>query len=277
MPSMNKFNSGASILTLALVASVSTTAFAHKYLTPLPGQHGQHVGPVEAPYVAPAGAKSGTWKALKSAFPGKQFPDTALVLTDGTVMMHDGCTTDWYKLTPDSKGNYQTGTWKKLSSMQSGYQPLYFASQVLADGRVVVNGGEYNNCSAVWTTLGSLYDPVKDKWTSVTAPSGWSHIGDAQSVVLADGTYMLANCCSTQEALATISGTNVTWTTTGTNKADENDEEGWTILPDETILTVDANRDLSGSGNDCENYSQSTGRMDRMRHDGRFGGGLRFA
>jgi len=41
---------------------------------------------------------------------------------------------------------------------------------------------------------------------------------------------------------------------TGTGKADSNDEEGWTQLPDGTILTVDANRDL-GTNND---YTGST-------------------
>lgn len=257
MLSIAHYAKSASVLTIALAMSFSSSAIAHKYLTPLPGQHG-HVGPIEAPYIAPGKAKSGTWAKVKNAFPGGT-PDTALVLTDGTVLMHDGCTANWYRLTPDSKGSYHNGTWKKTAAMPSGYTPLYFASQVLADGRVIVNGGEYLNCSAVWTTKGALYDPVADSWTNVNPPSGWANIGDAQSVVRTDKTYMLANCCSTQEATAAISGTTVTWTATGTGKADSNDEEGWTLLPDETILTVDANRDLTSGHNDVEIYSASTG------------------
>jgi hypothetical protein len=172
--------------------------------------------------------------------------------------MHDGCTTDWYKLTPDNTGSYQNGTWTKTASMPAGYTPLYFASQVLPDGRVIVNGGEYLNCNATWTNKGALFDPVANSWTNVTPPSGWTQIGDAQSVVRSDGVYMLADCCNTKEATGAISGTNVTWTATGTGKADSNDEEGWTMLPDQTIITVDANRDLGGD-NDVEIYSEGTG------------------
>jgi len=146
--------------------------------------------------------------------------------------------------------------------MPSGYGPLYFAAQVLPDGRMIMNGGEYNgptgNCSGVETKLGALYDPVANSWTSVTAPSGWGTIGDANSAILPSGSYMLANCCSTQEAIASISGTTVTWSTTGSDKADSNSEEGWTYLPGGDLLTVDANTHLS-STNQVEMYDVSTG------------------
>jgi hypothetical protein len=251
---------GTSVLALATAALMSTSAYAHR---PLPWQRGSHVGPVQAPYKAPKGIGSGTWTALKAGFPGTSFPDTAQVLTDGTVLMHDGCTADWYRLTPDKKGNYVNGTWKKAASMKASasYQPLYFASQVLADGTFIVNGGEYNACNNTHTTLGSYYDPVADSWVNVPPPTGWGTIGDAQSVVLADGTYMLANCCTLDSAVASISGTSVTWTilkSTTTHKADNNNEEGWSTLPDQTILTVDANRDLSSGHNDSEIYSPNS-------------------
>ncbi len=243
---------------LALAATLLATSALARPLTPLPGPHVPY-DPHRQGYVAPAKVKSGTWGALTNAFPGGT-PDTALVMTDGTVMMHDGCTTDWYKLTPDNTGSYHNGTWKKTASMPSGYGPLYFASQVLPDGRVMVNGGEYLNCgNAVRTNKGALYDPVADSWTNVPPPSGWANIGDAQSVVRVDGSYMVANCCTAQEAIATISGTTVTWTSTGTGKADRNDEEGWTQLPDQTILTVDCSRDLNTTFNDVEIYGESSG------------------
>lgn len=245
-------------LAVAVAGLLSTSALAHRPIDPLPSRHGWTVNPAKPPYLAPSNHASGTWAPLVHSFPGTSFPDTALLLTDGTVIMHDGCTQDWYKLTPDNTGSYHKGTWTKTASMPSGYTPLYFASQVLPDGRVIVNGGEYLNCNAVWTKLGALYDPVADSWTSVPAPTGWNNIGDAQSVILTNGSYMLADCCATKEAVASISGTTVTWSATGSGKADSNDEEGWTQLPDTTILTVDANRDL-GSDNDVEIYSESSG------------------
>ncbi len=200
----------------------------------------------------------GTWNMLTNAFPGTG--DTALLLTDGTVMMHDECPTNWYKLTPDNTGSDQNGTWTSLASMPSGYSPLYFGSAVMPDGQhVMVEGGEYLNCSSVWTNKGAIYDTVANTWTSVNPPTGWTKIGDAQSVVRLDGHLMQADCCTTHSAIGTISGTNVTWNDVGgTGKADVNDEEGWTQLPDGTILTVDANRDL-GTNNDYEIYSETSG------------------
>jgi hypothetical protein len=243
-----------SILAATAAALLSSTAFAH-HMTPLPSRHGWDTS--KNGYVAPPKSKSGTWTGLNNAFPGSGFPDTTLQLTDGTMLMHDGCTTDWYKLTPDNTGSYVNGTWTKEASMPSGYSPLYFASQVLADGRVIVNGGEYINCVSSFSKAGALYDPVANSWTNVNPPTGWTKIGDAGSVVLTDGTYMLSDCCTTGEAKATITGTTVTFAATGTGKADINDEEGWTMLPNQTILVVDANKNLGGSSNTTEIYTDA--------------------
>src|SRR5258707_934553 len=85
----------------------------------------------------------------------------------------------------------------------------------------------------------------------------WTRVGNAQSVVLPNGKFMLANCCPTDEALLTLSGTTATWTATGTGKADSNDEEGWTLLPNGKVLTVDANNGASPSTSEI--YTPSTG------------------
>jgi hypothetical protein len=148
--------------------------------------------------------------------------------------------------------------------MPVGYYPLYFASEILPDGRLIMNGGEYNNKSGscgkeVWTKLGALYDPVANSWSSVSAPKGWPSIGDAQSVILPDGDYMLADCCNGQEALATISGSTVTWSATGSGKADNNDEEAWTNLPDGDLLTVDAWKGSNNQASNTEIYTTFSG------------------
>ena len=88
-----------------------------------------------------AGAQK--WQSLKH--PPDFFTDTALLLTDGTVIVHEICSPNWHRLTPDATGSYVNGTWSKIGSMPSDYAPLYFASQVLPDGRVLVEGGEYND------------------------------------------------------------------------------------------------------------------------------------
>lgn len=181
-----------------------------------------------------------------------------LLLTDGTVIAHDACTPNWWRLTPDNRGSYVNGTWTPIAPMASDYGPLYFASAVLPDGRVIVEGGEYNFCNAVWTNQGAIYDPVANSWKTVNPPSGWRTIGDAQGVVLANGTFMLANCCTTEEAL--FDAKKLTWTPTGTGKFDIHDEEGWTLLPSGKVLTVDAYvRKYQADGTNSEVYDPATG------------------
>jgi hypothetical protein len=247
------------VLTVSVAALLSSSAFA-AHLTPLPKHpNSWRATPGQQGWHAPKKAKSGTWSALNHTYPGSGGPDTAMLLTDGTVMMHDFCTTAWWKLTPDNTGSYKNGTWSQLASGPSGYSPLYFGSQVMSDGQhVTVEGGEYLNCSAVWTNKGAIYDTVANTWAAVNPPTGWTKIGDAQSVVRTDGLLMQADCCTNHSAIGTISGSTVTWNDVGgTGKGDVNDEEGWTQLPDGTILTVDANRDL-GSNNDYEIFSENT-------------------
>jgi hypothetical protein len=153
-----------------------------------------------------------------------------LLLTDGTVMVQDFGSPDWWRLTPDADGSYVNGTWSLVPSvLPAGYSPLYHSSAVLPDGRVIIEGGEYNFFQPVWTNLGAIYNPLSNMWTPVMPPLGWTTIGDAQNVVLANGHYMQANCCTKQAAL--LNANTLTWTATGTGKFDINDEEGWTLLP----------------------------------------------
>ena len=177
---------------------------------------------------------------------------TAMLLTDGSVMVHDAGAQDWWKLTPDASGSYINGTWSQLASLPAGYSPLYYASGVLKDGRVMVMGGEYNFFNPVWTTLGAIYNPVTNRWKSMGHPGGWTSIGDAQSTILANGTFMLANCCTNETAL--LDSKTLSWAPVGTGKADINDEEGWTLLPSGKVLTVDA-----FTGTNSELFDPSTG------------------
>ena len=173
-------------------------------------------------------------------------PGAMLLLTDGTVMVKDQGKSNrgsprWWRLTPDINGSYRKGTWSKLASLPAGYAPLYYASAVLPDGRVIIEGGEYNNGQRVWTNLGAIYDPLTNIWANVPPPAGsaWSLIGDASGTVLADGTFMIGGSFTTQQAR--FNPATLSWTITGSGKADLNEEESWTLLPDGDVLTVDCN------------------------------------
>jgi hypothetical protein len=203
----------------------------------------------------------GTWTSGNRPS-GNPILSNPLLLTDGTVIAHVSCDQTWWKLTPDSSGSYVNGTWAQIALLPSGYNPRFFGSAVLTDGKVVIEGGEYNtgtngSCGGgSWTTKGAIYDPVANAWTSITPPSGWTTIGDAQAIVLTNGTYMQANCCSVLAAL--LNEGSLTWSSTGTGKHDSYDEEGWTLLPNGKVLTVDAYV-YTTCGQGSETYDPSTG------------------
>ena len=187
---------------------------------------------------------------------------TLLLLTDGSVMVHhedaNGGYSDWHKLTPDINGSYVNGSWTQVASLPSNYGPMSFSSAVLADGRLIIEGGEQNFTQFVWTNMGAIYNPLADTWTPVNPPAGWGTIGDAQSTVLPNKKYMLANCCTRQGAL--LDPVTLTWTATGSGKFDENDEEAWTLLPNGKVLTVDCYVDrFDPNGKNSEIYDPSTG------------------
>jgi hypothetical protein len=185
-----------------------------------------------------------------------QPPDGAqntFLLTDGTVLAQAYNNSDFYVLTPDNTGSYVNGSWKQVGSLQSGYSPSATASQVLADGRVLVEGGEYNpGGNFALTNLGAIYDPVKKTWSPVKHPPHWQNIGDSPSVVLPDGTFFIGDKLHKRGAF--LDPKTMKWTAAGyTGKNDFNAEEGFTLMPDGTVLTFDV-KDHPQS----ESYNSST-------------------
>lgn len=182
-----------------------------------------------------------------------------LQLRDGRILAHSdqgGSPNNWYILTPDANGKYETGTWTGPYSMQSGYGPFFFSSAVLIDGKTIVaEGGEYNNGNASWTTLGAQGTVTPwggMTWAANAPPTGWGTIGDAQSAVLADGTYFQSNCCNKQTAYR--NGAN-SWTAGPNVLAVRNDESGWSTLGDGTgrIMMVDVQ-----TNSNCGNSTKSS-------------------
>ena len=130
-------------------------------------------------------APGSPWQLLTNQPPVLDYtdcgPGSPLLLTDGTVMLADNGCQDWWKLTPDEFGSYVNGTWTQLASLPDGYSPLYHASAVLPDGRVIIEGGEYNFSNgvfhAVWTDQGAIYDPLANTWTLVAPPPFFGGLG----------------------------------------------------------------------------------------------------
>jgi hypothetical protein len=225
---------------------------------------------------ADATSSSSPWTALNTP-PPFGTPGTMLLESDGTVLVHNepdnnttGGTNQWWKLTPDANGSYVNGTWSQIASMPSDYAPLYFGSAILPDGRMIVEGGEYNGDNAVWSNQGEIYNPVTNTWRSVAPPTGWTSIGDSASEVLDNGTFMLQHPCNScanggpftvDDAL--LNAKTLTWKVIpATGKVDPNDEEGWTLEPNGTVLTVDVwapgNTELFSPNTDIWSFAGGT-------------------
>lgn len=192
-----------------------------------------------------------------------------LLQTNGTVMVQQYQTGKWWRLTPDKTGSYIDGTWTQMGSLPAGYTPEYYGSAVLPDGRVIIMGGEYNGVGGPPSNQGAIYNPVTNTWATVNPPSGWTGTGDAETVVLANGKLMLAQAlqkigssiyCGGSKA-ALLNASTLTWTATGTGKNPTDgcpyDEQGWTLLPDGQVLTVDTWRTTPSKN--TEVYTPLTG------------------
>jgi hypothetical protein len=183
---------------------------------------------------------AGTWTALANQPPFSA--STMLLLTDGTVMVHDagaaaGGTVNWRKLTPDQHGNYVNGSWTQLASGPNA--PQFYASAVLRDGRVFVAGGEYNSGAQVDLLAAQIYDPLANSWTVLPTPAGWTHIGDASCSVLPDGRVLIGSI--TDNRCAIYDPTSNSWSPAASKANATTNEETWTLLPDGSVLTADCN------------------------------------
>ncbi|HWF18993.1 MAG TPA: kelch repeat-containing protein [Verrucomicrobiae bacterium] len=177
---------------------------------------------------------AGTWTPLVNLPPA--FLDTMLLLSDGTVMATDGGN-GWYRLTPDIHGSYVYGTWSLLAPMND--TRLYFASDVLRDGRLFVAGGEYGTGSGT----AEIYDPLTNGWTEL--PTSSQNFDDAISTVLPDGDVLIAPLNPSVPGTAVIYNVvSNTWSIApsyfqGNGTVVNQQEASWVKLPDDSILTID--------------------------------------
>jgi hypothetical protein len=167
-------------------------------------------------------------------------------LTDGTVLVQSFNGQTWMKLTPDSTGNYLNGTWTTLAP---GPIPrLYFASQVLPNGKFWVLGGEYTGpgLAANWGNTGEIYDPIANVWTPITPYPSQS--------VCPTIAYVTGNLTSGSPVITNIypytSGLVVGWTVSGTG-----------IPTGATILSIDSATQITISANATATRTASTVRF----------------
>ena len=184
------------------------------------------------------GSAQGTWTPLANKIPDANGDVMVmLLLSDGTVMAKtDSCACDtlptatWSKLTPDIHGSYVNGTWSRLAPMH--HTRVYFASQVLTDGRVFVAGGEYGSGEF----LGETYDPLSDSWKM--APATGNLFGDANSEMLPNGRILVATDSEGWTGTMIFNPISNTWIT-GPFSNGNHDETAWVKLADNSLLFID--------------------------------------
>ncbi len=250
-------------------------ATGRKYtLGPAPTNGSADIGVDGTLTVLPTAPTTGTWTQINVTTPTTD-PTVAatilsegighmLMLPDGSVMAQGGSdfpTADWFRLTPDVTGNYANGTWTQLASMNIGR--LFFGSVVMQDGRVLVLGGEFSFNQSEDPT-GEIYDPATNTWT-LTAPFPVplfdpsilsqnppvaQRFGDSSLELMSDGTVLAASTTdplvlpgskfgTTQSPSFRYDPVSDTWTQDATPlNSDSANEEGWTKLPDGSILAI---------------------------------------
>jgi hypothetical protein len=193
-----------------------------------------------------------SWAPLANAAPNGI--GTMMLLSDGTVMAQaGGVTSTWYQLTPNAKGSYIQGTWSQLPSMNT--PRLYFASNVLPSGKVIVQGGEYTDQGSVWTNTGEIYDPVAKAWTPIaTFPQ--SNFGDDPSEMLPDGRVLMGYLSGADTYI--YDPASDSWSLAATKlRGDRSDEESWVKLPDDSILSYDIFASIGSGVSTAQRYVPS--------------------
>ena len=186
----------------------------------------------------------GTWTALTNPAPNKNY-GVLLLLTDGRVLVKSdwdapfsfSCTCPgdpgdtWNLLTPDSHGSYINGTWTTVAPMAD--TRVFFASQVLRDGRVYVAGGEYGSGGE----KAEVYNPLTNVWTPVSVLAG-DTILDGNSQLLPDGRILQAIAFNPDNRTCIFDPITNTFSH-GPTVIGTHSETAWLLLKDNSILFAD--------------------------------------
>lgn len=190
-------------------------------------------------------ALTAAWTPLANPAPGGV--GLMLLLSDGTVLAASR-TTDpaevplssgsriWYRLTPDIHNSYVNGIWTTLNPMRD--TRLWYSSVVLTDGRVLVAGAEYGTGGST----AEIYDPASGQWTVIPAPG--VALSDSVAKILRDGRVLVGPASGGITRI--YDPVTNAWSAGPTPQASANlNEVTWLKLPDDSILTVPTNSQVS--------------------------------
>ena len=229
-------------------------------------------------FALPVSSNAGTWETLTTFAPSRA--GTMILLTDGTVMVQNGSNyAGWMRLVPDINGSYTNGTWvSNIASMSLAR--LYFASNMLPDGRVWVLGGEYsgNPLRQNITALAEIYDPVANSWSPITSYPNTSAcpttpcFGDDPSMLLSATKILAGDIFLRTPQIYDIPSD--TWSPAGSKfYNDRSDEETWVKLPNGNVLTYDIFHSVASGTGFAEMYNPSTNTWSSVTPSDGYAGG----
>ena len=140
-------------------------------------------------------------------------PDGVLAVQGGGIASgRNYGAAQWYSITPDAAGGYINGTGTTSAAMANFR--LFYGSNVLSNGNIFVEGGEY--ASQMYTNAGETYNPTADAWTA-TATFPQSQFAEAPTVLLPSGQVLAGYKAGPQTYLYTpaTSTTPDSWAATG--------------------------------------------------------------
>jgi hypothetical protein len=198
---------------------------------------------------------SGTWTAVVAP---PAATGTMMLLPNGDIMAQggggDNTSSSWYQLTPDSSGNYTSGTWKTLASMHTAR--LYFGSNVLSNDTVFLVGGEYSGANRQnFVNTSETYNISTNKWV-LNRSFPKTQFGDDPTEVLSNGTILAGYLAGTNTY--TFNPTKNTWTAEASKlDGDQSDEEFWGKLPNGDILSYSIFASINSGTSKAQFYNQS--------------------
>jgi len=130
---------------------------------------------------------------------------------------------------------------------------LYFATDVLRNGKVVILGAEGTDPNATFTPIGETYDPTQPfdpsdptaGWSPITDSAGDSNsaiissLDESPSEVLSDGTILIDNKGVTPTQIYNPSSTGQWFGGSSLQKIRPSGEQTWVKLADGSILAME--------------------------------------